>query len=86
MPGVEINVIDYDPHDPVVLAARNTYPDHILASSVWSMVDGIISRLVQTHSEATGIGLLRILGHGEPGIQAIGDSHTTQNLIATDIF
>ena len=82
MPNVEINVIDYDPSDRMALIARQTYPDHILASSVRSMVDGVIGRLGSVRSssgEPAVIGRLRILGHGEPGLQAIGNSHSTQN-------
>jgi hypothetical protein len=82
MPNIDINVIDFDPNDQTCMTARTTYPDHILASSVWSMVDGIKNRLGLTGSSTavpTLMGRLRIIGHGEPGLQAIGNSHDTQN-------
>jgi hypothetical protein len=42
MPRVTLNVVDSST-DPALNMARNTYPDHIPANSVWAMVDGIIA-------------------------------------------
>jgi hypothetical protein len=81
--NITITVID-TLQDTAMNNARRTYPDHIPVNSVWSMVDGIIARMgaTRTPNGASGpvaIGLLRIVGHGEPGLQAIGNSHDTQN-------
>jgi Domain of unknown function (DUF4347) len=90
MVTIEVTVVDRST-DPANTIARQTYPDSIPAYSVQSMVDGIQQRLAsaarQSPTEPVVIGRLRIVGHGSPGLQGMGDSLTTQNprqLIALD--
>ncbi len=79
---LHLNVVDRS-IDPSLAIARQTYPDHIPANSVWEMVDGILERVRGARSAdgATGvvIGFLRIVAHGNIGVQYMGDSHTTSN-------
>ncbi len=76
MPALDITVIDGNGGLSCRLA-QFAYPDHILALSVRSMVDGILTRLSQvtgSSSDPVTIGCLRIVGHGAPGIQGMGNS------------
>jgi hypothetical protein len=82
MPNVEITVIDR--YGGTATAwAQQTYPDHLLAISVWDMVDKILTHLSRMSSESSAdpvaIGLLRIVGHGTPGQQRMGNSEDTWN-------
>jgi hypothetical protein len=87
---IELNVVDRS-IDPSLAVARQTYPDHIPANSVWEMVDGILDRLSRVRSTDGSsdvvIGFLRIVAHGNTGVQYMGDSHDTTNqrqMIAVD--
>ncbi len=84
MPSLELVVID-SAGGSASYHAQQTYHDQlpIMANSVWTMVDGILARLaLAAHDSAddpAGIGLLRIIGHGSPGRQGMGDSRITTN-------
>jgi Domain of unknown function (DUF4347) len=82
MATVDVTVVDRAT-DPANTIARQTYPDSIPVYSVQSMVDAIINRLNavarQGPTEPAVIGRLRIVGHGQPGLQGVGDSQTTRN-------
>jgi len=87
---IQINVVDRS-NDTSLAVARQTYPDHIPANSVWEMVDGILERIGRARSaDGTAnvvIDFLRIVAHGNVGVQYMGDSHNTSNrrqMIAVD--
>jgi hypothetical protein len=67
--------------------ARNENQPLVVAYSVQSMVEGILEQLRLTTDPTVLIGVLRIIGHGAPGSQAMGDSNMTSHprqLIALD--
>jgi hypothetical protein len=81
MPAVELTVID-SAGGTASYHAQRTYPDFIPAISVTTMVDGIVERLSRTAGTPTdpaAIGLLRVIGHGSPGEQRMGDSRFSTN-------
>ncbi len=82
MADVEITVVDSSGGAASYWAQR-TYPGALLAGSVWEMVDGILRYLSLSRSDSdsdpVAIRLLRIVGHGSPGRQGMGDSRFTSN-------
>ncbi len=97
--GAEITVIDAA-GGTAAYWAQQTYRDSgpiILANSVWEMVDRVLTLLRNSHAvnssdgstedRPAAISKLRVVGHGSPGRQGMGDSASTTNprqLIALD--
>lgn len=72
MAHVNIDCVDGTGTDEFVQELRQMYPGALRVDSVGHMVHSVLGRL----GSGRQIGRLRIFGHGSPGAQGLGQSHT----------